>query len=129
MNKMLRSFASVAFIATAAAFSQQPSLGTPAQPAQNATTQSSQTSQAQPSQSSQSSQPETDANSRIFQIGANEVSLIFTVTDGHGRLPGLLLEWRRTVSGWQGRVVRSVLEEGCWVVVEEWLAAECLGPG
>ena len=34
------------------------------------------------------------------------------VTDRHGRLPGLLLEWRRTASGWQGRVVRPVLEEG-----------------
>jgi hypothetical protein len=45
------------------------------------------------------------------------------VTDEHGRLPGLLLEWRRTVSGWQGRVVRPVFEEGCWVVVEEWLPA------
>ena len=34
------------------------------------------------------------------------------VTDRHGRLPGLLLEWRRTASGWQGRVVRPVLEAG-----------------
>lgn len=48
------------------------------------------------------------------------------VTDDHGRLPGLLLEWRRTVSGWQGRVVRPVLEDGCWVVVEEWVSAELL---
>jgi hypothetical protein len=45
------------------------------------------------------------------------------VTDEHDRLPGLLLEWRRMDSGWQGRVVRPVLEEGAWVVVEEWLAA------
>ena len=33
------------------------------------------------------------------------------VTDRHGRLPGLLLEWRHTASGWQGRVVRPALEE------------------
>jgi hypothetical protein len=51
------------------------------------------------------------------------------VTDEHGRLPGLLLEWRRTVSGWQGRVVRPVLDEGCWVMVEEWIAAENLEAG
>ena len=48
------------------------------------------------------------------------------VTDEHGRHPGLLLEWRRTVPGWQGRVVRPVLEAGDWIVVEEWLQAEKL---
>jgi hypothetical protein len=51
------------------------------------------------------------------------------VTDEHGRQPGLLLEWRQTLSGWQGRVVRPVREDGCWVVVEEWLAAALLTPG
>ena len=51
------------------------------------------------------------------------------VIDRHGRRPGLLLEWRRTVSGWQGRVVRPVLEDGCWLVVEEWLPANALQPG
>lgn len=41
-----------------------------------------------------------------------------------GRLPGLLLEWRRTASGYQGRVVHPVQEPGIgWVVVEEWLPA------
>ncbi|MGI8523066.1 MAG: hypothetical protein ACR2K3_07115 [Nocardioides sp.] len=45
------------------------------------------------------------------------------VTDRHGRLPGLLIEWRRTAAGWQGRVVRPVLERDRWVVVEEWLPA------
>lgn len=51
------------------------------------------------------------------------------VTDEHGRLPGLLLEWRRTASGWQGRVVRPTLEAGEWLVVEEWLPAELLEDG
>src|SRR5690349_9023267 len=45
------------------------------------------------------------------------------VIDGQGRLPGLLLEWRRTASGWQGRVVHPLRESGAWVVVEEWLPA------
>ena len=49
------------------------------------------------------------------------------VTDEHGRLPGLLLEWHRTASGWQGRVVGPVLEASGWMVVEEWLPAELLG--
>lgn len=47
------------------------------------------------------------------------------VTDRHGRLPGLLLEWRLTESGYRGRVVHPVYEDG-WVVVEEWLPAELL---
>jgi len=51
------------------------------------------------------------------------------VTDEHGRLPGLLLEWRQTVTGWQGRVVRPVLEDGHWFVVEEWLPAGSLEEG
>ena len=48
------------------------------------------------------------------------------VTDRHGRLPGLLLEWRRVAWGWQGRVVRPALEAGEWIVVEKWLPAELL---
>jgi hypothetical protein len=45
------------------------------------------------------------------------------VTDRHGRLPALLLEWRRHEDGWHGRMVRPVLEDGAWQVVEEWLPA------
>ena len=50
------------------------------------------------------------------------------VTDRYGRLPALLLEWRRTESGYQGRVVRPVYEDGGWILVEEWLPAALLGP-
>lgn len=50
------------------------------------------------------------------------------VTDVHGQLPALLLEWRQTESGWQGRVVRPVLDGNAWVVVEEWLPAGLLDP-
>lgn len=51
------------------------------------------------------------------------------VTDHHGRLPALLLEWRKVASGeWQGRVVRPVLEHSRWVVAEEWLTAGLLDP-
>jgi hypothetical protein len=51
------------------------------------------------------------------------------VTDQHGRLPALLLEWRRTEAGFQGRVVRPVADpEGGWVVVVEWLPAAWLAP-
>lgn len=50
------------------------------------------------------------------------------VIDRHGRLPALLLEWRRTVSGYQGRVVRPVHDEDGWIVVEEWLPASLLEP-
>jgi hypothetical protein len=50
------------------------------------------------------------------------------VTDRHGRLPGLLLEWQQRGGAWHGRVVRPVLEGDDWVVVEEWLPAELLDP-
>lgn len=46
----------------------------------------------------------------------------------HGRVPGLLIEWRRTASGWQGRVVHPVRDPaGGWILVEEWLPATALG--
>jgi hypothetical protein len=41
---------------------------------------------------------------------------------------GPLSEWRRAVSGWRGRLVRPVLEEGRWVVIEEWLPGDQLAP-
>ena len=50
------------------------------------------------------------------------------VSDEHGRLPALLLEWRRTESGFQGRVVRPVPDDEGWIVVEEWLPADRLAP-
>jgi hypothetical protein len=47
-----------------------------------------------------------------------------------GRLPGLLIEWRRGQEGWEGRVVRPALDVSMrWVVVEEWLPAGLLEPG
>jgi hypothetical protein len=51
------------------------------------------------------------------------------VRGDHGRLPALLLEWRRTASGWQGRVVHPVpdqVEGSGWILVEEWLPAAAL---
>src|SRR5690242_14626448 len=39
------------------------------------------------------------------------------VTDENGRLPGLLLEWRRTAEGWQGRVLRPAFDGGAWGIV------------
>jgi hypothetical protein len=50
------------------------------------------------------------------------------VTDRHGRLPALLLEWRRTASEYEGRVVRPVHDGDGWIVVEEWLPASQLEP-
>ena len=51
------------------------------------------------------------------------------VSDRHGRLPGLLLEWRRRPDGWHGRVVHLVEDEHGWALVEEWLPAGLLGAG
>jgi hypothetical protein len=51
------------------------------------------------------------------------------VSDRHGRLPGLLLEWRQRPDGWHGRVVHLVEDAQGWVLVEEWLPAAMLGAG
>ena len=51
------------------------------------------------------------------------------VTTGSGRLPGLLLEWRKRPD-WHGRVIHAVpagAEDG-WIIVEEWLPAGLLDP-
>ena len=36
----------------------------------------------------------------------------WVTADEHGRVPALLLEWRQTPDGWQGRAVRAVLRPG-----------------
>jgi hypothetical protein len=42
--------------------------------------------------------------------------------------PGLLLEWRKDERGWwEGLVVYTAqLRPGCWVTVQEWVAADLL---
>jgi hypothetical protein len=47
----------------------------------------------------------------------------------HGRVPALLVEWRRTAGGWQGRVVHPVrdpADAASWILVEEWVPAAAL---
>ena len=39
------------------------------------------------------------------------------------RLPALLLDWRSSEDGWQGRVVVPVLVEDAWVPQEVWVPA------
>jgi hypothetical protein len=53
------------------------------------------------------------------------VKRCWVLEDG-GRQPGLLLEWRRTAAGWQGRVVHPVRHSSGWVVVEDWMTADLL---
>jgi hypothetical protein len=46
-----------------------------------------------------------------------------------GRVPGLLLEWRRSADdGWEGRVVMPLPRDDGSVGVEAWVAAENLRP-
>jgi VWFA-related protein len=86
-----------ASVLTAAAASQQPAPSAPAQSAQSEPAAS-----APPAATSAAGQPAADqpqpanaatsdaGNQRVFKIGANEVSLIFTVTDKHGHyIPNL----------------------------------------
>lgn len=55
----------------------------------------------------------------------------WVTSDEHGRVPGLLLEWRETPDGWEGRVVRPVLdmEDEKWRPREEWIPASLLEQG
>jgi hypothetical protein len=50
------------------------------------------------------------------------------VNGRHGRVPGLLLEWRNVAGVWSGRVVRPVHDGTGWVLVEEWIEAALLDP-
>ena len=43
--------------------------------------------------------------------------------DAAGTWPGLLVEWRRDETGWQGRVVYTVVGPGGSRLVEAWLPA------
>jgi hypothetical protein len=48
--------------------------------------------------------------------------------DAAGTWPGLLVEWRREETGWQGRVVYTVAGPGGSRLVEAWLPAARLEP-
>jgi hypothetical protein len=52
---------------------------------------------------------------------------VWVTVDGD-RVPGLLLSWRHTATGWHGRVVRPVLESSGWMLAEDWLPASDLEP-
>jgi hypothetical protein len=48
--------------------------------------------------------------------------------DAAGTWPGLLVEWRRGETGWQGRVVYTVVGAAGSRLVEAWLPAARLEP-
>lgn len=50
------------------------------------------------------------------------------VTTSDGRVPGLLLAWRKGTDGWEGRVVHPARGEGGWLVLEDWTPAALLDP-
>jgi hypothetical protein len=55
--------------------------------------------------------------------------LVTVPVDGSQSRPGLLLEWRRTDGGWEGRVVYvAELRSGKFATVEEWLRSALLEP-
>ena len=62
--------------------------------------------------------------------GAGRHCWVLDGADGYGvKRPGLLLEWRRTDRGWEGRVVYTAqLRPDTWAAVEEWLPGELLAP-
>ena len=109
MTRNLLCLALAACLGPAAASSQQPAPPAPAQPAQNSApppaqapsappvqnsvappAQPSSAPPAQPGDQAQPGNAPGDSDTKPFVIGGNEVSLIFTVTDSHGRyIPNL----------------------------------------
>lgn len=48
---------------------------------------------------------------------------------GHpGRYPGLLVEWRRSATGWEGRVVYALPDAGSPRLTERWVDSRHLTP-
>ncbi|HVU47881.1 MAG TPA: VWA domain-containing protein [Terracidiphilus sp.] len=86
-------FALAVTMCIAAAASQQPAPSASEPPAQSPQTQPAQPAQAPDTQAAAAQpgdQPQTDVGASVFRTGANEVSLIFTVTDKHGHyIPNL----------------------------------------
>jgi VWFA-related protein len=83
MIRHLVSLALVVLLAMPAAPAQQPAPAAPAQP-------SAQAGQHPAAQPGDADAPQGDASQSIIKLGVNEVSLIFTVTDSHGRyIPNL----------------------------------------
>jgi Ca-activated chloride channel family protein len=95
MTRNLLCLALAGFLATAAAPSQQTAPANPAQPVQTPTppAQSPAAPPAQPGAAQQpqpGDQPVDEAGPGLIRLPVNEVSLIFTVTDGHGHyIPNL----------------------------------------
>ena len=94
MIRNLVSLALAGLLAMTPAFAQQSASATPAQPAQSpgaqATGPTTQPGQNPPDQAGAADVPQGDASQSIIKLGVNEVSLIFTVTDSHGRyIPNL----------------------------------------
>ena len=50
---------------------------------------------------------------------------VWALVDGQRR-PALLLDWRSTENGWEGRVIVPALVDGVWVPHETWLPADRL---
>jgi Ca-activated chloride channel family protein len=91
MIRNLFCYALAALLVAPIAPSQQPPQPAP-QPAQPSSTQPTQGQPAQssPAQPGATDAPQGDASQSIIKLGVNEVSLIFTVTDSHGRyIPNL----------------------------------------
>jgi Ca-activated chloride channel homolog len=87
MIKQLSGFAAAALLAAGMIGAQQPATAPPATPAQapTAPAQAGQPASGGQSADANGGQEQTDANAPTIRLNANEVSLIFTVTDRHGR--------------------------------------------
>ncbi|MBS42298.1 MAG: hypothetical protein CMH83_03790 [Nocardioides sp.] len=71
--------------------------------------------------------PPLDSPARHCWVSDAVDALAGRESDAPVRRPGLLLEWRRTRDGWEGRVVYAArVRDHGWASVEEWVPAALL---
>jgi hypothetical protein len=72
---------------------------------------------------------DVDVGADVVECPARHCWVTGTVDQTGVKRPGLLVEWRTTESGWEGRVLYpATLRPGQWQLIEEWLPATLLLP-
>jgi hypothetical protein len=69
---------------------------------------------------------ERSATSRLQHPVAGKHCWVVDAPGAPGRWPGLLIEWRRTETGWEGRVTYTTMFGDRFLLIEQWLAAAFL---
>jgi hypothetical protein len=69
---------------------------------------------------------ERSAASRVDRPPAGKHCWVVDAPGAPGRWPGLLIEWRRSETGWEGRVTYTTMFGDRFLLIEQWLASAFL---